>query len=359
VNKRSVPAVRRSVPAARRAALAAGAVLLGLAPTLVAGQAADASDGGSTTVTCTGGSSCVIELENEVQFTGNWSRGSNNTGVSIAPPACVWDYVGNAQAGSAIVLLTLYESGRDVQYTPEQRQLINQAEQLRKQSPMPAGGWYQIAYTGSSEPTGWCAAQPLFEWVTPGKDGVVNPPPVQLPPQSLAQLALAVMKLPRAGSVVTSPAGKTYANMPTFVRVTLNGRHEMAGGTPYLVVSASLDGVGATAWAYGAPLTLTASGGDAQLWSKCGPLGSQLMADDPGAVAKTGVGGSADCGFTPYTPGTTTITADMGWRTCWVPVAEGGYPAPPANCTPVPDAQLDALQWQDALNVYEIQTNNG
>jgi hypothetical protein len=339
----------------RRTVLAGAAALLLLAPVLAAGQAADASDGGSTTVTCSG-SSCAIELENDVTFTGNYSRGVDNTGVYVAPPPCQWVDIGNAQVGSGAIIYNLENIQEiDPPLTAQQTALLAQAQKIQAQNP--AGEWYGGPIsTGSGNSCG----TPNDVWVPAAKGGgTPPPPPVQLPPSTLAELALAVMKLPKSGKVETSPVGKTYANMPTFVRVTLNGRHEMAGGTPYLVVTASLDGVGATAWAYGAPLSLTVSGTDPQIWSKCGPLGSEMMADDPGAVAKTGVGGSADCGFTPTTPGTTTITATMGWQTCWVPEAEAGEPAPPAGCNPVPDAQLDALQWQDGIAVYEIQTNNG
>jgi hypothetical protein len=343
----------------KRVALIAGIALLAVAPALTAGPAAYAGDGGAP-VTCIGGSSCVIQLENSVTFFGNHGSGSNNPGVSIDPPPCYWVPLGDAHTGSVTIVANLADS---MEYggplTGILLQIYNQAYAMQNENPMPPGEWYMSLSTSATYDN-LCDQVP-FEFVKPAKGGVVNPPPVPLPPRTLAQLAVAVMRLPRVGKVLTSPAnGTTYSNMPTFVRVTMRGKYETSGGMPYLMVSASLDGQGATAWAYATPLALSSSASDATVWGSCGYLGSAMLASDPGAVAKVGAGGSADCGFTFRTPGAATITAGIGWDTCWVANAiTGGYQAPPADCVPVPGADLAGLQWQAGLNIEEIQAGNG
>jgi hypothetical protein len=173
------------------------------------------------------------------------------------------------------------------------------------------------------------------------------------------------MVMPTAGRVLMSPSGgTTYSNMPTFVRVTMRGNYELSGGRPYLVVSAALDGQGATAWAYASRLSLTTTASDAQVWGSCGFLGSEMMVREPGVVARTGADGSADCGFTFRVPQKVVVAASVTWGTCWVPVAEAGTPPPPAGCTTggvpaVPDAFLAPLDWNAGVNVEEIQAGNG
>ena len=68
-----------------RITLTAGAALLALASSLIAPAAADASTGGPG-VTCSGGSSCMIQIESEVHFNGDWSPGTDNAGISVTPP---------------------------------------------------------------------------------------------------------------------------------------------------------------------------------------------------------------------------------------------------------------------------------
>ena len=342
----------------KRVALIAGIALLAAAPALTSAPAAYAGDGGAP-VTCSGGSSCVIQLENSVTFFGNHGSGTNNPGDSIDPPPCYGVPLGDAHTGSVTIVANLADS---IEYggplTGILLQIYNQAYAMQNENPMPPGEWYMSLATSAASDT-LCDQVP-FEFVPPAKGGAIDPPPVPLPPRTLAQLAVAVMRLPRVGKVLTSPAnGTTYSNMPTFVRVTMRGKYETSGGMPYLMVSASLDGQGATAWAYATPLALSSSASDATVWGSCGYLGSAMLAGDPGAVAKVGAGGSADCGFTFRTPGAAVITAGIGWDTCWVPDAITAFEAPPADCVPVPGADLAGLQWQAGLNIEEIQAGNG
>jgi hypothetical protein len=48
----------------------------------------------------------------------------------------------------------------------------------------------------------------------------------------------------------------------------------------------------------------------------------------------------------------------MTWRTCWAQAPTG--PPPAGNCTPVPGAQLNPVNWTRQIRADEIQSvNNG
>ena len=75
-------------------------------------------------------------------------------------------------------------------------------------------------------------------------------------------------------------------------------------------------------------------------------------------MASTGANGTADCGVTFRQPG------DMEHHGH----ADAGGPAgsprsvhspPPANCTPVPGAELNPVNWARNVTVHEIQAANG
>jgi hypothetical protein len=83
------------------------------------------------------------------------------------------------------------------------------------------------------------------------------------------------------------------------------------------------------------------------------------MITDPQAVASTGAHGTPDCGMTFLDPGNWNLTATLAWSTCWVPEAADGPPPPPADCTPVPGAELPPDVWTRAVTVHEIQAANG
>src|SRR5207245_7230409 len=110
--------------------LAVFAGLLGLLPALAAVPAV-AADGGSS-VGCTTGDSCYIQLKNMIHFGGNWSKGASNTVVNIAPPPCLWIPIGDAHTGSQYVL-TFYgtDPGPGAAFDGEHayqeaKQLVNQ-----------------------------------------------------------------------------------------------------------------------------------------------------------------------------------------------------------------------------------------
>ena len=160
--------------------------------------------------------------------------------------------------------------------------------------------------------------------------------------------------------MVLSPGnGRSFSNLPTFARVTLQGNFERGpGGVPYVTDFAQLGNQAATVWVEATPLQLSTSGSSATLnTGGCGYLGSRMMVTNPGAVARTGANGKADCGVTFRQPGRWQVTATLTWRTCWVPAVVDG--PPPAACTPVPGANLNPDNWARNVNVREIQAANG
>jgi hypothetical protein len=137
--------------------------------------------------------------------------------------------------------------------------------------------------------------EPLFFWDAPG----APLPGIEVPLQTLAQLALAKMNIPQAGRMILSPAsGNGYSNLATFSRVTLSFRPEIGpGGLPYVTDNARLGDQGATVWVEATPLRLSTNDNSARLnTAGCGCLGSTEMVRNPRAVAHTGANGTADCG---------------------------------------------------------------
>jgi hypothetical protein len=329
--------------------------LAGLLPAFAAVPARAAD--GSSSVGCSTGSSCYIELEKMIHFGGNYSPGANNTVVDITPPTCLWIPIGDAHVGSQYVL-SFYGSDPGAGAPFDGHHAYTEAQQLVNENPMPAGEWYYLPVNPADNATQAqdCLNQPLYFWDVPGQPL----PGVQVPPQTLAQLAIAKMALPAAGSMILSPAsGNSYSNLPTFARVTLLGRFERGpGGQPYLTVTAQLGNQGATVWAEATPLALSTNDGSATKdLNGCGYLGSTMMIRQPRAVASTGANGKADCGVTFRQPGTWNITAQLTWQTCWVPQVVNG--PPPADCNPVPGANLNPVNWARNVTVREIQAANG
>ena len=148
--------------------------------------------------------------------------------------------------------------------------------------------------------------------------------------------------------------------MPTFLRVTLAANHYTApDGMPYAMVTATLGNAAATVWAIPSKLMVSASGGSQYTpdTTTCGYLGSTEI--DTAAAQNVGPGTPIDCGLTFQSPAKWQVTATMTWRACWAPV-NGGLPPAPADCQPVPGAQLNGTTWQSPITVNEIQSvNNG
>jgi len=347
--------VRSPFSSTRLAVLAA---LAGLLPALAAAAPASAADG-SSSVTCSTGSSCEIQLENMVQFGGkNYSPGAHNMVVNINPPPCLWIPQGDAHTGSQVVIDFYGNTDPGPGALFDGQHAFQEAKQLVNANPMPAGTWYELPVNpnDTQAQVKECLNQPLFFWDVPG----APLPGIPIPPETLAQLALAKMNVPGAGQMKLSPKnGNSFSNLPTFARVTLSFRPEFGpGGLPYVTDNARLGNQAATVWVEATPLQLSTNDNAARLdTGGCGYLGSAMMVRNPRAVASTGANGTADCGVTFRQPGQWTITATLTWHACWVVGVVNG--PPPANCAPVPGADLNPANWARNVNVHEIQAANG
>jgi hypothetical protein len=298
----------------------------------------------------------MIQIESEVHFNGDWSPGTDNAGISVTPP-CYWTPIGNAHTGSVLIVASLADSLQYGSIPAVDQKIYAQAYKMQNENPMPAGEWYMSLST-APQYNALCEQLP-FDFIPPG----TAEPPVQLSPKDLAELAIAVMKVPGAGAVITSPKGNTtYSNLPTFIAVRLAGGFHPPAETsrPYAEVSDSLNGVGATAWASASNVALSVDGSSYSVAQKgCNYLGSQELISDPSAVAGMGAGGNPDCGVTFREPQQARITATVDWKVCYVLQAEPMYEAPVGGCTAYRGADLNPTTWAKGFNVEEIQAGNG
>ena len=321
----------------KRYVVAIVALAAGLTGPVLAGAPASAGNGTSS-VGCSTGDSCTVMLEKMVNFSGaNYSPGASNLVVDIAPPPCLWVPIGDANTGSQAILSaegTNPAKAPDIFAVPAAVKLANTLVSTHPPAP---GEWYELPVNpaGTAAQQQECLNEPLYAWVPPG--GTL--PGINIPPQTLAQLAVAKMALPTAGQMILNPAsGQTYPNLPTYLRVTLGGGFETFNGMPYATVTATLGHV--AAHRVGGAV---ASAGQRDRWRaaykpdtiNCGYLGSTQL--DTAQAANAGPGAPIDCGATFLSPATWQLTATMTWRACWAPVA-GGTPPATGNCRPVPGA---------------------
>ncbi len=337
--------------------LALAAVLLGpvLGTVLTAGPASAAN--GTSSVGCSTGDSCEVMLEKMVQFGGaNYDPAGHNLVVDIAPPPCLWEPLGDTITGSKYIVS---EEGDDPAQATTLFQVNDSVQQavgfLKDPATAPTGTWYMLPVNPAASDAGKveCYKLPLYKWVAPGQPL----PGINIPPATLAQLAVAKMDLPTAGDMTLNPAsGRTFTNLPTYLKVALAGNFQTDPGTgmPYTTVTAQLGDNAATVWGVPSKLKVSASGGGqfTPATSDCGYLGSKQI--DTPVAQNAGPGVTPDCGAVFQAPATWQLTATMTWQACWVAGIVDG--PPPANCQPVDGAQLNGLNWARAVTVNEIQS---
>jgi hypothetical protein len=300
----------RPVPAAGAFLAAAGALLLLAGP-------ASAADGPPPAL-CTTGSSCLVELNYYVTYTG--SSGGHN-GIAITPPPCIAIPAGDAHTGSQTIL-SLYGNTAPVPETstpvpastgatdtapastapaatgpsasptvpgspsasptalfttpestptavtatlgPQQQQILDQARTLAASNPPTAGEWYRIDGNPSATATAQqeCASLPLYIWV-PGGSRLPLVGGLRIPPETLAKLAYSQLTTAQLGQVTLNPKAASDTNLPTFLDVTLQppARGVLSvtpGGDPYVwATAATPTGQAATVWARVTGLTIT------------------------------------------------------------------------------------------------------
>ena len=286
--------------------LAAGSLALLAAP-------ASAADG-PPEVGCTTGSSCMVELNYEVTYTG--SKGGHN-GVVITPPPCIGVPIGDAHTGSQAII-SLYSNtapvvqpssaspapsasdgapGPSDSMSPtapvsptatasptvpaspsasmstasttalvlsgQQQQILNQANQLVGSNPITPGEWYQISGNPYASATAQqrCANLPPYIWVA-GDNNTLRVNGLNIPPETLAALAYSQLTTAGLATVTLNPKGASDTNLPTFVDVGLRSPARgvltiTADGDPYVwATAATPDGEAATVWAWVTGLTI-------------------------------------------------------------------------------------------------------
>ncbi len=395
--------------------LAAGSLALLAAP-------ASAADG-PPEVGCTTGSSCMVELNYEVTYTG--SKGGHN-GVVVPPPPCIGVPFGDAHTGSDAII-SLYSNSAPVAQpstdspsptgggaspsssdsasptdsatpagsaTPsasmstanttalivsdDQQSILAQAKQLAASNPMTPGEWYQIY----GNPYATAAAQqkctnlPPFIWVAQG-DNLPQLNGLHIPSETLARLAYSQLTTAQLANVTLNPKGQSTTNLPTFVDVKLRSpKHGVLtvtpDGVPYVWATASTpDGESATVWATVTGLTISPGSSNATTFNDARCSVAHLSSNghtymlgsrySAADMAKVGAGQKIDCGVNYSAPGTYNLTASVTWTACWAK-GQATTAGPPANCQPVPGATALAASTSPPhqVTVREIQSvNNG
>jgi hypothetical protein len=201
-------------------------------------------------VGCITGSSCIIEINYYVTYSGS-SGGSN--GVVVTPPPCIAVPVGDAHTGSQIII-SLYDTTAPVpvattasatptdsatatgpatatgtasastpasatpsspapatqagpDLTPTQQAILNLAEQLVNSNPITPGEWYQIAADpyATAAASQVCANLPPYVWAGNGKVPVLHG--LHIPTRTLAELAYSQLTTPSLGALRLNPEG--------------------------------------------------------------------------------------------------------------------------------------------------------
>lgn len=282
-------------------------------------------------VTCTG-PGCSVSLSQFIHLSGSYSNsgGTASTPFNIPPPPCLWNPIGNATTGSQYILQQFpVVVSTDTEFNLYASWL--QAKALLK-NPVP-GEWYYLPINPAAGQAGVkaCLALPLYVWVLPGQ----TPPIPPVPAIDLAEYAYNhfVIKNP---VVSTSPAGKGYVNLATFVWTQQPAE---------LQVAARLGNQLVTVTAKPVSTTITASTGTA--FNNCGADGSAYPV---GHAPVTGPGTPPDCGVLWQTPAAgATVSATVTWRVTWGNGAGAGNNVMPA---------ITVTGVSNPINVQEIQSIN-
>ena len=120
----------------RRVAIAGIAAAGLLAPLLAAAPASAGSDLGCA------GNDCSILLSKLITLTGDVGTGAGFVPLSLPPPPCLWEPIGNAVSGSNYVLQQFPNPTPDTPFGVLAS--VRQAKKLLTTRPVPAGTWYML-----------------------------------------------------------------------------------------------------------------------------------------------------------------------------------------------------------------------
>jgi hypothetical protein len=328
----------------RRVAIA-GVIMAGLLAPLAAAGPASAGSG----VGCNG-NDCSILLSSLITLKGDVGAGSAQVPVSVAPPPCLWQPIGDATTGSQYIIQQFGTAGPGTPFGVFQS--VQKAQALLKAGGVPAGTWYQLPVNPAASPAGRaaCLQLPLFYFVQPG----LALPALPVPDVTLADYAYNHMTIP-APTLKTNPANKGYVNLATYVW----GAWAPSGTTGRMdayKITATLGAQVVTVWAQLAPansFTVNATGPGTANSSGCGANGSRYPV---GRVpAGSGVATPPDCGVLWRGPTTAAgVSATVTWTVTW---GAGDLNGPGPNALPA--ITLTGPNPPLQFPVLEIQSING
>jgi hypothetical protein len=357
----------------RRIVGAAAALLLSVGLSTSFALPASAANGGpGSVVSCSGGSSCQVSLQELITVTGDNSPGSNGY-VTIPPPPCLWIDKGNAITGSQYII---GQYGHNPAKAPQVFQIpdaVKKADDLLKK-PKP-GEWYflQVNPQASAAGQAYCQTLPVFYWGAPN-----TYPPINIPPSILTDYAESGLTRPDVTSITVNPVKISNVNLPTYVTATialpLQGTTRIYHNGLYIAATAYVPGQpSVTVWATSSALRI--SGGalpqEEHNYSSCHArmvhvagrtavaMGTQATPDQ---MSQVGVGATIDCGVTYLAPSSPTysLAASLVWKTCWA--VTGNAQAPPATppaCQHALPQGLRPSSKSKQITVQEIQSSNG
>src|SRR5262249_1200086 len=182
-------------------------IAAGLLAPLLAGAAARPGPG----LGCAG-NDCSILLSKLITLNGDVGTGAGFVPLSLPPPPCLWEPIGNAVSGSNYVLQQFPNPTPDTPFGVPAS--VRQAKKLLAARPAPAGTWYMLPINPAAGPAGEraCLRLPLCFFAVPGQ----ALPVVPIPARPLAEFAYNHMLIPRP-AIILNPAARGYVNLGTYV----------------------------------------------------------------------------------------------------------------------------------------------
>src|SRR4029077_20436527 len=110
---------------------------------------------------------------------GDVGTGAGFIPISLPPPPCLWEPIGNAVSGSNYVLQQFPNPTPDTTFGVPAA--VRQAKKLLATRPVPAGTWYVLPINPAAGAAGGqaCLRLPLFFFAVPGQALPVVPVPTR------------------------------------------------------------------------------------------------------------------------------------------------------------------------------------
>ena len=324
-----------------RRAIVGGILAAGLLAPLPAAPASAGSGLGCA------GNDCSILLSKLITLTGDAGTGAGLVPISVAPPPCLWEPIGDAVSGSHYILQQFPNPAPDTPFGVPAS--VSQAKKLLKTTPVPAGTWYMLPINPAAGPAGEqaCLQLPLFFFAVPGQP--LPAPPI--PPRTLAEFAYNHMLIPRP-ALTLNPAARGYVNLGTYVWGSWAASPTTGRMNAYKI-TATLGSQTVTVWAQASGFAVNVTGPGTPYSADCGPTGSHYPLGR--APAGAGPGVAPDCGVLWRAPTTgAALTATVRWAVSW---GVGNLDGPGNNALPPILVTGPAPPFR--VPVGEIQSVNG